>query len=183
METLEVVKKWSKDTGKTETHATIGGVLDGSLLDVAGVEAVGKLPSKQELIQRIAVAINEAGAGRIVRLINQVPTKVARSIKLATEEDGEGTVAALAVGGEEVDAAAQDDAESAEGEATTSELAALLEEANEIGASLDDVLASLRRDLCPPNPDAPAPEDLPSYKLKQKLLATREKYRLHPTDC
>jgi large subunit ribosomal protein L17 len=33
------------------------------------------------------------------------------------------------------------------------------------------------------DPNAPKLEAMPSYVFEQKLLATREKYRIHPTDC
>jgi large subunit ribosomal protein L10 len=75
-ETLEVVQKWTKDFGKKETHDILGGVLDGTFLDTAGVDAVSKLPSKQELIAKTAFLINEIGSARIARLIKQVPTKL-----------------------------------------------------------------------------------------------------------
>ena len=103
-DTIGALTKWTKDYGKKETHEILGGVFGGELLDAKGVDAVGKLPTKQELMGRLAFALQEAGAARIVRCINQVPTKLARGIKLAKEEDAEeGTVAALAVGGQEVE--------------------------------------------------------------------------------
>jgi large subunit ribosomal protein L17 len=179
-QTIESVQKWAKANGKVETHAILGGVLDGSLLDEKGVDAVSKLPSKQELMARLAVALNEAGASRIVRLVNQVPTKVARSIKLATEEGTEGTVAALAVGGEEVADGAE---ESEEADASmASELVALLEEATELGAPVEEVLDSAPEFFKPPA-NSELLEPAKGYVLEQEILAAREKYRLHPTDC
>merc|ERR1719171_1408613 len=175
-ETIQAVQKWSKDTGKTETHAILGGVLSGALLDEKGVDAVSKLPSKQELMAKIARAIQEAGAARIVRLVNQVPTKVARSIKLATEEKEE-TIAALAVGEEVVEGAAEES-----DPAMAEELVALLEEAQQLGAPVDEVLESAPEFFQPSaSSEKMPPRD--EYVLEQQILAAREKYRLHPSDC
>merc|ERR1719171_1966314 len=154
--TIEAVQKWTKDTGKTETHDILGGVLSGDLLDSEGVDAVSKLPSKQELMGRIARALNEAGSLRIARCIKQVPTKLGRGIKLAKEEE-DGPVAALAVGGEEVadDAAeSSEDAAPLETDPMASELVALLEEATELGAPVDEVLDSAPPEIFKPAADA-----------------------------
>lgn len=53
--------------------------------------AISKLPTKQELMQRLAVALNSVPT-KLGRSINLVPTKVGRAVKLAfapDEEDGE----------------------------------------------------------------------------------------------
>jgi large subunit ribosomal protein L17 len=153
-ETLECVTTWAKEGGKefAETHQVLAGVLSGQLLDGKGVDAVSKLPTKLELMARLAGALNEAGAARVVRAvaacnpvekiarsIKQVPTKLGRGIKLAKEEGD--TVAALAIGGQE--AAADDEAGAAEPTRSVisemadagmeSELVSLLAEAAEIG--------------------------------------------------
>ena len=70
-DTIGALTKWTKDYGKKETHEILGGVFGGELLDAKGVDAVGKLPTKQELMGRLAFALQEAGAARIVRCINQ----------------------------------------------------------------------------------------------------------------
>ena len=78
---------------------------------------------------RLAFALQEAGAARIVRCINQVPTKLARGIKLAKEEDAEeGTVAALAVGGAEVEGQSPLSPDLVEAQAEASDLVELLED-------------------------------------------------------
>lgn len=55
--------------------------------------AISKLPTKQELMQRLAVALNSVPT-KLGRSINLVPTKVGRAVKLAfAPEDGEGASA------------------------------------------------------------------------------------------
>ena len=49
-DTIGALTKWTKDYGKKETHEILGGVFGGELLDAKGVDAVGKLPTKQELM-------------------------------------------------------------------------------------------------------------------------------------
>lgn len=77
------------------------GVFAGELLDGPGVLAISKLPNKQELMQRLAGAINSVPT-KIGRSINLVPTKVGRAVKLAFVPEGED--------GEEGDAAAAPEA-------------------------------------------------------------------------
>ncbi|KAJ8909169.1 hypothetical protein NDN08_005862 [Rhodosorus marinus] len=83
---VEAVKKFNKDNKKEETNGISGGVMENTLYDSAGVEALSKLPSKQDLYQKIAIAINSVPT-KLGRSINSVPTKVGRAIKLATEEE------------------------------------------------------------------------------------------------
>lgn len=54
-----------------ENNKIVGGMFEGSILDPKGIEAVTKLPTKQELMATTAA------------LIKAVPTKLARSIKAA----------------------------------------------------------------------------------------------------
>jgi len=61
-----------------------GGVFEGSSLDPKGVVAVGKLPTKQELYQQIAVSLQMAGAqGIAVRLKKAAGGKLVKAINLA----------------------------------------------------------------------------------------------------
>ena len=60
-----------KEFQKKDTHQPKYGVLEGSALDAAGVDAISSLPTKTELYRRIAVGINA------------VPTKIARSINVS----------------------------------------------------------------------------------------------------
>lgn len=63
-----------------------GGVLEGTLYDTEGVEAIAALPSKIELITKIARAVNMIPT-KIARSIKEVPTKTARAIKLAFADE------------------------------------------------------------------------------------------------
>lgn len=64
------------------------GVFGGEVLDGPGVLAISKLPTKQELMQRLAIALNSVPT-KLGRSINLVPTKVGRAVKLAFAPDGE----------------------------------------------------------------------------------------------
>jgi large subunit ribosomal protein L10 len=80
------IKAWKgfvKDTGKKDSHTVLGGVVEGTLYDTAGVEAIGDLPSKDELYAKIAGAI-KAVPTKVARVIKAPNTKLARAIKLAT---------------------------------------------------------------------------------------------------
>ncbi len=81
---LTYVQDWGKSFKKTDTIN--GGVLDGTLYDTKGVNAIGDLPSKKELYAQIAAAIAAVPKGLAVT-INQVPEKTARAIKLAFVPD------------------------------------------------------------------------------------------------
>jgi large subunit ribosomal protein L10 len=83
------VKAWesfTKESGKQETHSISGGVIEGVAYDTAGVKAISKLPSKIELITKIAGSI-KAVPTKIARVIKANPEKLARAIKLATAEE------------------------------------------------------------------------------------------------
>jgi len=69
----ETVELWTKfvDTSKQTNNAIVGGMFEGSVLDAEGVEAVTKLPTKQELM------------GQTAALLKALPTKLARSLKAA----------------------------------------------------------------------------------------------------
>jgi large subunit ribosomal protein L10 len=81
------IKAWNaflKDTGKKETHGVNGGVIESTVYDAAGVEAIGKLPSKDELYARIAGSI-KAVPTKVARVIKAPNSKLARAIKLAAD--------------------------------------------------------------------------------------------------
>jgi hypothetical protein len=61
-------------------------VLDGEVVDPANWETLESLPTKQELIQRLAVALNTP-ATRLARSIKMVPTKLAIAVKALSELD------------------------------------------------------------------------------------------------
>lgn len=83
--TIKAFNSFCKDEGKKESHPIMGGVIDKTVLDAKGVEAVGKLPSKMELMAKIAGGIN-AVPTKLARVIKAPNSKLARAIKLATEE-------------------------------------------------------------------------------------------------
>lgn len=83
------IKAWNafiKEAGKTESHGIQGGVIEGTLYDSKGVEAIGKLPSKDELYAKIAGSI-KAVPTKVARVIKAPNSKLARAIKLATADE------------------------------------------------------------------------------------------------
>lgn len=92
---LKIYNDYMKEIGR---EAPIrGGVFDRTVYDNEGLEAVSKLPTKKELIQKVAVSIKAVPTklGRSVKAvptklgksINAVPVKVARAIKLAVADE------------------------------------------------------------------------------------------------
>ena len=86
--TLDAVSAFCKENGKKESHPILGGVLEANVYDPKGVEAIGKLPSKQDLYAKIAGSI-KAVPTKVARVIQAPSSKLARAIKLATAEDKE----------------------------------------------------------------------------------------------
>jgi len=84
--TIKAYNAFLKDSGKQETHPILGGVMEGEAYDAAGVTAIGKLPSKQELYAKIAGSI-KAVPTKVARVIKAPNSKLARAIKLATDEN------------------------------------------------------------------------------------------------
>mmetsp|Transcript_2940 Transcript_2940/g.4620 ORF Transcript_2940/g.4620 Transcript_2940/m.4620 type:complete len:213 (+) Transcript_2940:112-750(+) len=78
-------KSFTKGEALDETHSIIGGTMDGTNYDSAGVLAISKLPSKLDLIATIAARIN-AVPTKVARVVKAPGMKVARAIKLAGEE-------------------------------------------------------------------------------------------------
>jgi large subunit ribosomal protein L10 len=83
--TLKAYNAFLKNFGKRESHPILGGVIEGNTYDAAGVEAIGKLPSKQDLYAKIAGSI-KAVPTKVARVIKAPNSKLARAIKLATDE-------------------------------------------------------------------------------------------------
>jgi large subunit ribosomal protein L10 len=83
--TVKAYNAFIKTVGKLETHAILGGTLEGQVYDAKGVQAIGNLPSKQELYARIAGSI-QAVPTKVARVIKAPNSKLARAIKLATDE-------------------------------------------------------------------------------------------------
>ncbi len=72
-----------KEKKKTECR---GGVMEGQVLDVEQVKALADLPTKDELIARIAGGIN-ALATKIARGINEVPASLARAVDAVAKKE------------------------------------------------------------------------------------------------
>ena len=83
--TIKAYNAFLKSVGKMETHGINGGIMEGTIYDANGVQAIGTLPSKQELYARIAGGI-KAVPTKVARVIKAPSSKLARAIKLATEE-------------------------------------------------------------------------------------------------
>lgn len=90
--TVDIWTDYIKET-KKEDNDIVGGLFEGEVLDKAGVVAVTKLPTKQELMQQTAVmlkqlptklarTLNEAGAARVARVTKQASgQKLVQAVK------------------------------------------------------------------------------------------------------
>jgi large subunit ribosomal protein L10 len=74
---IKAYQSFQKDTKKTELR---GGVMEGRALNADDLDAITKLPTREELIARIAGAIN-AIPTKLAVGTNAVPTKLAVGIK------------------------------------------------------------------------------------------------------
>lgn len=97
---LEAYGDWAKKTIPKEKRDDVvvkGGFFEGDYQDAAGVAALEKLPTKLELIQKIAVSLKMAGAqGIAVRLKKAAGGKLVNAVKKAYT-DGEGCKAGVKV--------------------------------------------------------------------------------------
>lgn len=80
---IKAYKSFQKDSKKTELR---GGVMEGRALTKDQVEAIGSLPSKEQLMAQIAGSLNSVTA-KIAIGINQIPSSLARGIKAIAEKD------------------------------------------------------------------------------------------------
>jgi len=81
---IKAFKKWGKEAKKGEINV---GILEGTVYDAKGVEAIGELPSKDELYAKIAGGI-AALPTQIARLTKEAGgQKMARAVKLAVSPD------------------------------------------------------------------------------------------------
>jgi large subunit ribosomal protein L10 len=87
--TMTAYKEFLKVEGKKESHPVRGGVVESTLYDPAGVEAIGNLPSKPELYAKIAASI-QAVPTKVARAIKAPGAKLARAVKLATDKQHQG---------------------------------------------------------------------------------------------
>lgn len=87
-DTLKGYEAWLKETGKASTNAIKGGVFEGAAQDPDSTKAILKLPSKKDLMAKIAGAINQAGAqGIAIRLKKAAGGKLAIALKMAVDEE------------------------------------------------------------------------------------------------
>lgn len=82
---VKAYKEFKKATKKTELR---GGVMEGRALTKEEVEALGDLPSKEQLYAQIAGAIN-AVTTKIAVGIKEVPGSLARAIQAVSEQEGD----------------------------------------------------------------------------------------------
>ncbi|CAB9530590.1 protein L10 [Seminavis robusta] len=82
---IKAFNAFTKEQGKQESHEILGGVMEGTVYDQAGVKAIGDLPSKQDLYAMIAGSI-KAVPTKVARVIKAPNSKLARAIKLAGEK-------------------------------------------------------------------------------------------------
>ncbi|MGL5075065.1 MAG: 50S ribosomal protein L10, partial [Waterburya sp.] len=80
---VKAYKGFQKDTKKTELR---GGVMEGQVLTKEQVEALGDLPTKDELYAQIAGSIN-ALATKIAVGVKEIPSGLARGIKAVSEKE------------------------------------------------------------------------------------------------
>ncbi len=80
---VKAYKEFQKESKKTELR---GGVMEGRVLSKADIEALGDLPSKEQLYAQIAGAINGV-ATKLAIGIKEVPASLARGIKAVSEKE------------------------------------------------------------------------------------------------
>ena len=81
--TIKAYNAFVKEAKLIESHPILGGILENTLYDAAGVDSIGKLPSKLELYAQIAGSI-KAVPTKLARVVKEPGSKLARAIKLAT---------------------------------------------------------------------------------------------------
>ncbi|WP_008311247.1 50S ribosomal protein L10 [Leptolyngbya sp. PCC 6406] len=82
---VKAYKEFQKATKKTELR---GGVMEGRALSKEEIEAIGDLPSKEQLYGQIAGALN-ALATKLAVGIKEVPASLARGIKAVSEQESD----------------------------------------------------------------------------------------------
>ena len=86
---VELSKEIVEAAKKNDKIQVKGGAVEGSTLDAAGVEALSKSPSREELISMIAGQILAPGANLAAALLGPGGT-VASQLKTIYDKDGEG---------------------------------------------------------------------------------------------
>jgi large subunit ribosomal protein L10 len=80
---IKAYKSFRKDTKKTELR---GGVMEGRALTKDQIEALGDLPSKEQLYAQIAGTLN-AVTTKIAFGVKEIPGSLARGIKAVSEQE------------------------------------------------------------------------------------------------
>src|SRR6478672_6215640 len=107
----KAITKFMKDNADTYTFKS--GVVDGKLVDLAQVNTIASLPSKEELISKLLFVLN-AQAQRIVTVINAVPRDLAVVIKQIGDQPDRAAGTPKAEGAAPAENEGADDAAAAE---------------------------------------------------------------------
>lgn len=86
-EAIKVYVTFMKDAKKQETNPISGGAMEGEMLSETQIVALSELPTKKELIEKLARLIKGIPT-KLAVSIKATPRKLARAIKLATVGDG-----------------------------------------------------------------------------------------------
>ena len=94
---IKAYEEFQKATKKTKIR---GGVMEGQALSLDEVKALKEMPSKQELMARIAGSLNAVATGlavgvkqvptKLAKGINEVPSSLVRVVKQVSEKEGSG---------------------------------------------------------------------------------------------
>jgi len=94
-DTIEAIKKWSKELDKGDTYFVTGGALESKFLDSAAIMDLVNVPTRKELMQKVAVlvrAVPQNLASGIHQATN-APERVARGLKQVGEKLAKATEA------------------------------------------------------------------------------------------
>ena len=148
----KAISKFIKENAGVYTFKA--GIVDGRVVNLAQVQSIASLPSKEELISKLLWVIN-AQAQRIVTVINAVPRNLAVVIKQIGDAKIEAPVEAKA---EETSAPAAEEAAAPAVEQAPAETpAAVVEEASEVpSAESSEAEAAPVQETVPEEKTAPA---------------------------
>mmetsp|Transcript_36899 Transcript_36899/g.56665 ORF Transcript_36899/g.56665 Transcript_36899/m.56665 type:complete len:230 (+) Transcript_36899:103-792(+) len=85
---IKAYKDFTEDCGKKESNPILSGVLESTVYDSEGIEAISRLPPKIEIMAQIASAI-KAIPTNVATVIKAPSTKLAIAIKLAVDPEEE----------------------------------------------------------------------------------------------
>ena len=74
----KTLRDYSKEKGN-DALVIKGGVMDGKVLDLAAIEALSTMPSRDELLAKLLATMNEPIA-KFVRTLNEVPARLVRTV-------------------------------------------------------------------------------------------------------